>query len=675
MAENPVFTDPNAYRVGVPQAARPVDKSPIGESLSRVGESIFRLTMVLNKQDQESRILQARIKMGEGFQALEQSIATETDLEKLTPMYQAGAEQLKNEALSLAKDENTRKAIEYDYVRNNLTAQANVFSRVTKMKAQQGHAQVAQLAEVTMQKALTSSDRNLVDVKEDFSGLAKSLVDMGVMDVGSAEVWRLNQVQRADHIRAMSEEKMNPANALMLLEEKDKNGDYKNFVDLKPEYRIAIADIARQHMKKDATQLSLMAQQGEYAIMSGQIKAPVAVERYKRSGASPMQVEEITKWYAAAEKAKAILDVRAVSDAAGAAKLDAEFVKYASMEGNEYSMRVLANYNQISAENDQLWKSDPAVAADRFFPSKEKPAMENGDYTFEQILRNRVSAYTTKGFKPGTKLLSKDEETTFIKTAKFEQMNPDDKANYVRQRVASYGDLAGPIMKQLLDAGAPPEVLLIADQDMSPYANGLLATTMGLTEQEAKGSKYTLPKDADDVVKTAKELFNSGVGLSMVANDQKEKSLYWESYRKLALYMGDAQAAYDALWKDIPIRKADGGRSAMRFPRGMDTDQIDGIVDKAAALLNTPELINPDIATDVSNKELLVSQLNRVGGWVTYSEGSRDAGLAFTMDGRVVLDKKRNPIKLYWRQFDEIDVVSGERGMFSKKAVRRVETP
>jgi len=647
MAENPVYTDAGAFRTPIPAAPRPVDRSPVYGGLGRVGEALERLGTVLYQQDQQARVLWAQVGMAKGFQALRQRTAAETDWEKIQETFAEGSTRIQAEFLGSARDDRTREAIAIEFEREALTAQAHLTADVLRKKAEADLAGMTERLGQLEQAALEYPDHDLTSLKEQADALYAGRVAAGTLPKDRAAAMLLSTRQRLDEIKATALVMGNPAGAEIMLQERERGADnaYTNFTDLDPLKRLALTDKAHAGAAQRDANVDELGRQGVFAVLTGQSDGDAQVRAIAKAGATARQLDNWGGRIRAAGVARSFLDRISTAGPAEASRLIGEFSAKAVDVADPYMVTAVEPFHEELRAMEQHWRSDPAKAADLYFPLKQLPDGAPG-VTMAQRIAQRTAAFKVKELPLGTHVLTKDEE--FRAIASFKAAPVDQRPPLARNLVMSYGPYAAEAVTQLLDKGLQWEFLPMSEPSISPYAAAQLSASMQLSIEDLRKT-YAESEEATAIQSAALEAFREGYGLSLPAGEPKQIVELGQVTAKLALHLRSADKAYAALWGQFPLKTVDGGATQVRFPPGTPEQEQEMVVTTAADILRNIDLRN--LLTDLPDPATLSQHLHEFGGWITYSgpDGS-DAGIVLTLYGRPVLTKAGNKVQLTWRE-------------------------
>jgi hypothetical protein len=681
MAENPVLVDPNAFRAPIPQAPQPVDVSPIAAGLGKIGETAFQLGQALYQQDQHDRVIRAQLHIASGMEQLRLQAGQERNLDNIIPAFNTGAEQLQAQAMAFAQDEHTRTAIGFEFQRAKRTTEAHIFPDVMRQRAGTAHANILTLNERVFQAAAAFPSGDMTPFKEQVGQLADQLVLSGAARRDTARAWELAQRERLDFMKADQAISNSPMIALQQLrarETGDPGAPFSNYTDLL-ERRNVLIERAMAAAKQKAVNISLDVRQGVTAILGGQRDAVSNMNNLIANGATPEQQAEASADFTAATMAKNSVDRMAIATPAEQAKITADFYAKALDPANPAAVRVIGPFTEQVRAIEHDWQTDPASAADRYFPAK----LPN-DATLADRMDLRKSAFAVKGLPSYTPLLTQAEVANTIKT--FTEMSQvDQKPAYARAILGSMGIHAEEGMGQLLAAKMPPGFVKMADPGMTPYAAAQLAAAISIPIAEQRKRYGGDPTVATGLERDALTKYNDGPAKSFPTADPGQIANNAQLTAQMALQVGDAQKAYDLLWGADKYVAVNGGESRLRIPPGVDgtmvksqaerilTDAIgaDGAVIRQPLPSGIPGVqevsIRHELLTDLPTADMRKRELQAHGGWLTYSgPNGRDDGIVLTVYGRPAVDKNGQDIRFTWLQLQDY----GARAVFEKETAR-----
>lgn len=679
MAENPVTVDPNAYRVPVPQAARPADATPIAAGLERIGQAGFQLGQALYQQDQQDRVIRAQLYISGEMEQARLQAAHEPVLDNIIPTFKTTAEKIKAGALAFGADEHTRTAIEHEYDRARLTAEANIFPDVMKQRADVAQANILTLADRNARDAEVFPSIDLAHFKERVDQFADQLVLSGGATRSSATTWALNQKKALDFMKADQAVTGNPTLGLQQLRQRDSGepgAAFSNYRNLEPEKRNVLIDRAMAGAKQKAVNVSLSVQQGVTSIMTGQSNADGQLAAITARGATQDQLAEARLEFDAAGLAKNSIDSFTVAGPEEQGRLIADFQQKALDPAYPERVRMLAEFAQQIGVVEHDWHTDPASAADRYFKLPKDAIMADR-------IAARKAAYVVKGLPFYSDPLSKAESANIIKT--FTNMpQVDQKPAYARAIMGSFGSYGEEATKQLLRDKMPWGFVRLADPDLSPFASANLAAAISVPISDLRKRYGGDPTVATGLERDAIAKFNDGPAKSLPAGDPAQIAEQAQITAQLALQLGSAQQAYDLLWGMHKYAAVNGGETRIRIPAGvapdMVTQQAERVLSDAisagGAVVRPPlpgapgETIRYDLLTDLPTTDMRQRELTAHGGWLTYSGPTgTDDGIVLTLYGRPAVDKNKREIRFTWRELQDY----GAREQFDK-AQKQLQT-
>lgn len=665
MAENPVTVDPNAFRAPIPQAGPSPDVSPIAKSVGTLGEVGYQLGQALYQQDQQSRLMQAQLHIAEGMQRVRLQAAREPVLDNIIPTFRTGVEQVRTGAMAFAEDEHTRAAIGMELERARLSAEANVFPDVMKKRAELAHANILTLTDLVFKEAEPFPSKDMTMFKERIDQYAEQLVLSGAASRDRATAWRLAQRAGLDFMKADQAVQNSPLVALHDLQERnseDPGAPFSNYLDLAPDKRAVLIDRAKAGAQQKAVNTSLLVRQGVTAILSGFGTADGQLSAIAAMGATPQQQAEASAHFAAAGVAKNAVDPYALAAPEEQARIVAAFYGKAVDPANPAMVQVVEAFSERIRAVDHDWQQDPASAADRYFPARLPK-----DATLADRIALRKAAYAVKGLPFYTDPLSKPEVASIIKTF-TELPDVDQRPAYARAVIGSFGQFSDDAIHQLLREKMPWGFVKIADPNISPFAAAQLSAAMKATIGEHRKRYGADPAVATDLEREAIAKFAEKPGQSFPQGDPTQIIEMGQVTALLALQMGDAQRAYDALWGMYKFLPVNGGEARVRFPPGTTDEQNAFVIAQAGKILVDavsaggavirPPLpganetaVRHELLTDLPTVDMRTRELKEHGGWLTYSgPNGTDDGIVLTVYGRPAVDKSGQQVRFSWQE-------------------------